>query len=159
MGRPPEFFRERNNTMSYQTWHNYGFGISTELLETANVSRIKALIHCAPSYEATVANLFQDSGTIEPIADDYLELERNNSYGIASIMADVIEEAENLLLTACNNFDGTNYLLYMPSYPWGLRVDETSLTEERVREIIEKYAAILSDEPVEVGYESVENGG
>ena len=145
--------------MSYQTWHNYGFGISTELLEATDVSRIKALIHRAPSYEATVTNLFQDIGIIEPIADDYLELERNNSYGIASIMADVIEEAENLLLTACNNFDGTNYLLYMPSYPWGLRAHETSLTEERVREIIEKYAAILSDEPVEVGYESVENGG
>lgn len=145
--------------MSYESWHNYGFGICTDPLETADVSRIKALLHCAPVYEKQVEDLLRDRGITDADADDYLELEINSCYGIASIMADVIEEAENLILTACDNYDSTNYLLYMPSYPWALRANEHNLTEEQIRKIIEKYAAILSDEAVEVEYESVENGG
>lgn len=145
--------------MSHVSWHNYGFGICTDPLAAADVSRIRELIHCAPAYEAKVEDLLRDSGISDATADDYLELEINNCYGIASIMAEVIGEAEDLLLTACDNYDGEQYLLYMPSYPWSLRAEEHNLTEDHVRRIIEKYAAILSDEAVEVGYESVENGG
>lgn len=145
--------------MSHVSWHNYGFGICTDTLASADVSRIRELIHCAPAYEAKVEDLLRDSEISDATSDDYLELEINNGYGIASIMAEVIGEAENVLLTACDNYDGEQYLLYMPSYPWSLRANEFNLTEERIRQIIEKYAAILSDEAVEVGYESVENGG
>lgn len=145
--------------MSHVSWHNYGFGICTDPLAAADVSRIRALIHCAPAFEAKVEDLLRDSEIADATADDYLELEINNGYGLASIMAEVIGEAENVLLTACDNYDGEQYLLYMPSYPWSLRANEFTLTEERIRQIVEKYAAILSDEAVEVGYESVENGG
>lgn len=145
--------------MSHVSWHNYGFGICTDPLADADVSRIRELIHRAPAYEMKVEDLLRGSGISDATADDYLELEINNGYGIASIMAEVIGEADDVLLTACDNYDGEQYLLYMPSYPWLLRANEFSLTEERIRQIIEKYAAILSDEAVEVGYESVENGG
>ena len=145
--------------MSYQTWHNYGYGICTDVLETADVMRIKALIHCAPMYERQVETLLRERDITDASADDYLELGINGCYGIASLMADVIAEAEQLNLMACNNYDGTNYLLYIPSYPWHLTAQECSLTEEKLRQIIEKYAGMLSDEAVEVGYEAVENGG
>ena len=145
--------------MSYHTWHNYGFGICTTALENADTSRIRALIHCAPAYEQKVEALLQAQGISDADTEDYLALHINSSYGIASIMADVIEEAEDLILTACDDYDSSNFLLYMPSYPWAMRANECTLTEERVRHIIEKYAAILSDEIMEIGYESVENGG
>ena len=66
--------------MSYHTWHNYGYGICTDKLETAEVSRIQELIRCAPEYEKVVDKLFQERGITEPTADDYLELEINGPY-------------------------------------------------------------------------------
>ena len=72
---------------------------------------------------------------------------------------DVILEAEHLLFSACDDYNSNNYLLYMPSYPWHLQRNEHNLTEETVKQIFAKYVTILSDEVLEVDYESVENGG
>ena len=145
--------------MSHHTWHNYGYGICTDKLENAEVSRIQALIRCAPEYEKVVNKLLQDRGITEPTTDDYLELEINGPYGIASILQDVILEAEHLLFSAWDDYNSNNYLLYMPSYPWHLQRNEHNLTEEAVRQVFAKYVTILSDEVLEVDYESVENGG
>ena len=145
--------------MSHRTWHNYGYGICTDKLEAVEVSRIQALIHCAPEYEKVVNDLLLERKITDPEPDDYLELEINSCYGMASILQDVILEAEGLIFTACDNYDSSNYLLYMPSYPWQLQANEHSLTEESVRQIFAKYASILSDEVLEVDYQSVENGG
>lgn len=145
--------------MSFQTWHNYGYGICTDKLETADASRIKALIHCAPEYEKRTMELLLERGITDPDADDFLELELTGCYGIASIMEGVILEAEGLHFSACDDYNSTNYLLYMPDYPWNLQPKEHSLTEEAVRLTFAKYASILSDEVLEVEYQSVENGG
>lgn len=145
--------------MSYQSWHNYGYGICTDSLEIADVSRIKALLQCAPEYEKKAERQLQERGITDPDADDYLELEMSGCYGIASLMEGVILEAEGLQFTACNNYESTNYLLYMPTYPWYLNPKEQGLTEESIRQIFAKYVSILSDEELEVEYQSVENGG
>ena len=73
--------------MSYHTWHNYGYGICTDKLETAEVSRIQTLIRCAPEYEKVINKLLQERGITEPTTDDYLELEINGPYGMASILS------------------------------------------------------------------------
>lgn len=145
--------------MSHQTWHNYGYGICTDKLEVADVSRIKALIHCAPEYEKRAKELLLERGITDPEADDYLELEMSGCYGIASIMEGVILEAEDLQFTACDDYNSMNYLLYMPSYPWYLQLKERDLTEEDIRLIFVKYISILTDEELEIDYQSVENGG
>lgn len=145
--------------MSYHTWHNYGYGICTDKLETADVSRIQALLRCAPEYEKTVNKLLLERGITDPEPDDYLELEINSCCGMASILQDVILEAEGLIFIACDDYNSNNYLLYMPSYPWHLQANERGLTEEAVRQIFAKYVSILSDEVLEVDYQSVENGG
>lgn len=145
--------------MSYHTWHNYGFGICTDKLETADVSRIQALIHHAPKYEKQAEELLLERGISVPEADDYLELELTGCYGIASILEGVIMEAEGLQFTACDDYNSTNYLLYMPAYPWNLQPKEHRLTEDDVRLIFAKYTSVLSDEVLEITYQSVENGG
>lgn len=145
--------------MSHHTWHNYGYGICTDKLENADVSRIKALLHCAPEYEKQAEELLLKRGITEPVADDYLELELTGCYGIASLIEGVILEAEGIQFTACDDYNSANYLLYMPNYPWYLQPKEQNLTEESVRLIFAKYASILSDEELEVDYQSVENGG
>ena len=71
----------------------------------------------------------------------------------------MIEEAEGIVFSACTDFEGDQFLIYQPSYPWNLPEAETALTEERTDEILTKYVAILSDDPVEIDYQSVENGG
>lgn len=145
--------------MSYQTWHNYGYGICTDPLETTDVARIQALIRCAPKYERKVNKYLLEQEITEPGADDYLEMELDSCYGIASIMEQVILEAEEIQFTACDDFNNAKYLLYMPPYPWTMTPKERDLTEDAVRLILSKYASILTDEVLEIDYQSVENGG
>lgn len=145
--------------MSHQTWHNYGYGICTNNLEEADVSRIWALVHMAPNFEAKVLAEFEEDEIEELTADDFQELECSGPHGIASILEAVIREVENLPFCACDDYDNNHYLLYMPTYPWYVQENEVKLTEETVQQIFTKYTTILSDDEIEVDYQSVENGG
>ena len=71
----------------------------------------------------------------------------------------VIEEAEGITLTACNDCEGRKYLLYQPCYPWQLSDNTRELTQERLDTLFRKYVKMLTDEEVEVSYQEVENGG
>ena len=51
------------------------------------------------------------------------------------------------------------YLLYSPSYPWQLKNSERDLTEEQLVQLFGRYVRILTDVPIDVDYQSVENGG
>ena len=145
--------------MSYHTWHNYGYGICTNALENADVSRLWTLLHMAPSFEARVRAEFDEDKIEELTTEDFQELDCSGSYGIASILEEVIREVENIPLCACDDYDNNHYLLYMPTYPWYTQENEAKLTEEAVQQIFAKYTSILSDEEIEVDYQAVENGG
>ena len=62
----------------------------------------------------------------------------------------VIEEAEEIQMTACDDFDSVTYLLYSPSYPWQLKGDERDLTEEQLVQLFGRYVRILTDVPIDV---------
>ena len=70
-----------------------------------------------------------------------------------------IFEAEGIELTACENYDGDEYLLYCPDYPWNQAKHKQLGSEEDVVQLFQKYVPILTDEPITVEYRSVENGG
>lgn len=145
--------------MSYHTWHNYGYGICTNALENADVSRIWTLIQMAPSFEKSVRAEFDEEEIADLTAEDFRELECSGRYGIASILESVIREVENIPLCACDDYDNNHYLLYMPTYPWYVQESEVKLTEEILDQLFAKYTSVLSDEEIEVEYQSVENGG
>lgn len=145
--------------MSHCSWHNYGYGICTDDLDISDVQRIKELIHLAPEYEKQVMQLFADQGISEPTVDDYLDLDVDYSCGIATILANVIHEAEDIWFTACSDYDCAAYLIYQPSYPWEMKENERNLTEEAIRLILVKYTSIISDTILTIEYCSVENGG
>ena len=145
--------------MSYHTWHNYGYGICTNTLENADVSRIWTLIQMAPAFEKSVRAEFDEEEIADLTAEDFQELECSGRYGIASILESVIREVENIPLCACDDYDNNHYLLYMPTYPWYVQESEVKLTEEIVDQLFAKYTSVLSDEEIEVEYQSVENGG
>ena len=145
--------------MSFSTWHNYGYGVRTDDIKIDSPERIKALIHCSPQYEAEVENFFTERGITNPTIEDYLELDTDYYDGLATILVEVIEEAEYITFTHCDDWDGRVYLIYSPSYPWNLPESEANLTEEKIAVIISKYMAFLTDESIEVDYQSIGNGG
>lgn len=83
----------------------------------------------------------------------------NNYLGLATILKEVIQEAEHVELTACDDYDGAEYLLFEPLYPWQIREEERFLTEEKIAKLLRKYIQILSDSVLEIEHQSVENGG
>ncbi len=145
--------------MSYSTWHTYGYGIKTGNVKINSVEQLQALIALVPEYAESIGRGLKENGIEHPIISDYLDYEEDFPYGLAIILQRVIEETEGVVFTACNNFYGENYLLYVPDYPWRMGEKDKEMTEEKVQECLKKYIAILTDEAVDIDYYEVENGG
>ncbi len=145
--------------MSFNTWHTYGYGIKTDSIKLDSVEKLQALIALAPEYAAKINQGLEEIGIERPTIGDYLDYEEDSPYRLAIILQNVIEETEGVVFTACNNFDGENYLLYTPEYPWRMGENDKTMTEELIQECLKKYIAILTDEVIDIGYYEVENGG
>ncbi len=145
--------------MSFQAWNNYGYGFCTDDIKTHSVKRLKELLLLAPIYGAKIRKQLSEAGVKRPGWDDYMECDQDYDLGIATILREVIEEAERISFVACNNFNGEAYLMYSPQYPWELNDIERNLTKDQVEEIIRHYVGILTDDPIEIYDQEVENGG
>ena len=145
--------------MSYQTWHTYGYGICVSDIKERSVERLNKLIALAPSYRQEISDWLEECEIEAPTFDDYLEFDQDYHLGLATILKDVILEAEGIELVACDSYDGDDYLLYGPSYPWSNVGQKRLKTEEDAEKLFQKYISVLTDEPIEIGYHSVENGG
>lgn len=145
--------------MGYETWHNYGYGINASAIPDASVDQLNALLDHAPHFKTVVEDWLAKHDITDPTYEDYLAYDDVCICGLAAILAEVIEEAEGIVFSACTDFEGDQFLIYQPSYPWNLPEAEASLTVEKIDEILTKYVVILTDEPVEIDYQSIENGG
>lgn len=145
--------------MSYQTWHTYGYGICVTDIGECPVERIQKLLAMAPAYQEELQSWLDECEITEPVFDDYLDFDQDYRLGLATILKEVILEAENVDLDACDDFDGKDYLLYGACYPWSHSTHRVLMTEEAVEELFRKYISILTDEAIEIDYQSVENGG
>lgn len=94
----------------------------------------------------------------KPTYENYMEYDQTCMLGLASLLSDVIKEAEHVEFTACDSYDGDEFLIYTPSYPWEVSEEEHALTEERLQEILAHYVSILTDKELTIEYRSVENG-
>lgn len=155
--------------MSYNTWHDYGYGICTDdLKEEINLVKLMKLIQLAPNLYERVKeyiDTYCDGQITETydILESYVEECGENNYGgLAEIMYEVIKEVEEIELYVCTDFDGAAYLIYPPIYPWQLKNmsdKEKNLTEKTLCELYAKYLHVVTDEDLVVEYKSVENGG
>lgn len=145
--------------MSYDTWHNYGYGICVDDIKEQDVVKLKQLLDRAPLFHAKVEKWLSDSSVVDPTWNDYMEYDQDFYLGLATLLQKVIEEAEGIQMTACDDSNCHNYLLYPPSYPWQLNDVERSLTEEQLTEIFRRYVQILTSRPIDIDYQSVGNGG
>lgn len=145
--------------MSYQTWHIYGYGIKTSDITDLTVEKLKTFIHLAPNYETAFNEWLKNFGITEPTLEDYFDYDENDCYGLASVINEVIFECEGIDFTACDDFDGIQYLLYEPVYPWQMNETDKTLTRDDITNIFKKYLAYLTDKEIEIDYYGAANGG
>lgn len=153
--------------MSYQSWHNYGYGISIDDIET-DFLKIEKLISLAPKFNSE----FEESLKLWADVDDVCDTSNINmdnlyeilydmdlTYGLADVLAKVIEEVEGIRLVACDDYDSIDYLIFPTGLPWDFNDKERHMTEKSVEELFRKYVGILSEKEIHIEWQSVENGG
>lgn len=145
--------------MSYDTWHTYGYGICVFDIGEPPVERIQNLLTMAPMFKKEIQEWLDERGIPDPDSDDYMEYDQDFMLGLATILKKVILEAENIELEACDSSEGKDYLLFVPDYPWNKKERRRLETEEEVENLFRKYISVLTDKPIVIDYQSVENGG
>lgn len=148
--------------MSYHTWSIDGFGFCVDDIKTTP----KRVLKLAALNEATLSDLREYLSDVyengykdeELTMEDFDEFEGTyGELGLSTILRDVI--GQEIPIDWADDFDGYDYILYCPTYPWNLQEREKNLTSDSIKEIFEKYIKILTDEPITITYCRVENGG
>ena len=98
--------------MSYSTWHNYGYGVCVDDIGTQDMARLQALLELAPRLKTKIDGWLSEQEIEEPSWDNYMEFDQDFYLGLATILKEVIAEAEGIDLTACDDYEGKAYLLY-----------------------------------------------
>jgi hypothetical protein len=154
--------------MSYSTWHDYGYGICVDDIETT-ANKVFNLVHLAPNFTKEFyewIETFREDGDPQSIAE-LITMDDINEYdddsccicGLGVIMKRVINECEGIDLLICDDFNGYNYLIFSMKYPWYMSEKEKNMTEKDVYDMFDKYVSILTDEFISIDYQEVENGG
>lgn len=151
--------------MSYQSWHEYGYGICIDDIETT-ADKVLELVHLAPEFENKFVKWiesYKEYENVENIDMDDIYEGYEDEYccelGLGPIIRAVINECENIELLCCSNYNGEQYLIFNVTYPWYMSDKEKNMTEEDVRLVISKYVNMLTDKNIIIEYQSVENGG
>jgi hypothetical protein len=142
--------------MSYHTWSTYGLGFRVDDINTTPERVLKlAGLNAATKIDLELHIRNNDEELTMDLIDDFEGA--FGERGLSCILREVIEM--EMPIVWVDDFDGVNYILYCPSFPWNLKESEKNLTEESVKNILKKYIKILTDEPIDIYYYSVENGG
>ena len=146
--------------MSFRTWHDYGYGFRVDDIETTP-EKVRSLLCLAPTIYNSFLNWAEKNYSgMEEGLENYYEYDLHSVIGgLADIISMVIQEREGLSLCICENYDGEEYVLYQPSYPWELKPVEHILKQADVEDIFRKYLKYITDKKVEITYQEVENGG
>lgn len=144
--------------MSYHTWHDYGYGVNLYGMEFNSAERVVAVLTLAPNVLEQIKREFAENEITEPTVADYLEY-GDFMYGMAGLLREVIEEAEGISFYASEDFDGCEYIMYPPIYPWEMQAVDQTMSKEKVEEILNKYLKILTDSHYDIEMVECANGG
>ena len=160
--------------MSYHAFTIDGYGICVDDIGYVSTAALRDFIKKDPELYANVMSwlsddtsetklILGDESFDDEAADlimDEWESDDGLCTGLTPIMRSVILALENIDLVEAVDFDGVQYLLFAPFYPWSYTTkEEKSATQEGIQSMFEKYVGMLTDRPVKVQYYSVENGG
>lgn len=148
--------------MSYHSWTTYGLGFCVDDIET-NPEKLLKLAAMKPDVIKDIREYLSNIFNGEEYKDEELTMEDfddlDGDYcerGVAYVLYHVIDEIRVIF---ADDYNGTPYILYCPRYPWNIKENEKNLSENDVIKIFAKYVNILTDKPIEIDYQSVENGG
>lgn len=147
--------------MSYHTWIEYGYGFCVDDIHTTPDKLLK-LAAMRPDVLRDVRSylneIFPDGYKDEDLTmENFNDLEGDYcEYGLSYVLYNVINDLE---IIYANDYNGTEFILYTPTYPWHMHEEERNLTQDDVKNIFMKYISVLTDNYVPIIYYSVENGG
>lgn len=147
--------------MSYRTWTTYGYGIRVDDIFPIARENIWQLLDLAPKTKKKFIDFLLDNNYGDEIEFCDILLDYEDDYGntgLGALLQEVIWEAENLGLCVCCDYNGIQYLLYTPDYPWNFHKDR-DLKEEDVVRAISRCVNSLTNKPVTIDYYECENGG
>ena len=144
--------------MSFHSWHVYGYGVMLSEITNISASAVIDLVQLAPQF-ATDFAWRSECGLNDLTLEDFEEFDQNLCLGLATVLKEIIEECEGIVLTACSDFDGNKYLLYTQEYPWRMSEPEKKLQEDDIRLLFVKYLSKITDETINVDYYGPESGG
>lgn len=145
--------------MSFEVWHIYGYGINLSELAGISFRRVVELVRTAPEYSIKFNKWLSEYDVEYPTIEDLEDFDCDYGLGLATVLQEVLRERENIEFRACDDFDGNQYLLFEKCYPWQMSDLEKSLKEEDIKSLLIKYLSQITDEDIEIDYQSVENGG
>lgn len=121
------------------------------------------VIHQAPKFEKIYQKWLEETETEDNknSFEAMLDFEDENCYsGLGAILNQVILEVEDIQTCLCDDFNGYQYIVLTPAYPWQKISDtERELTPKALDTIFNKYSVMLCGEEVHADYQAVENGG
>ena len=94
-----------------ETYHIYGFGVELSQLGEISLGRLEQLIDMAPIFKSKIIKWFEDEKIDKPTLENYYEYDEEN-LGLPSLLKEVIFELEGIDLTACEDLNSRQYLLY-----------------------------------------------
>ena len=151
--------------MSYCSWTVDGYGICVDDIGAVTEKALCDFIGQVPELDAEIKR-WREAEPIEyagdSMVDDIMEYwdDGLGHTGLAPIIQEVIYQKENIRLVIADDYNGVNYLLFEPFYPWSIvTAEEKNATEDIISKIFLKYVKMLTDKPIQVTYYSVENGG
>lgn len=149
--------------MSYHTWTTYGYGFCVDDIDTTPEKLLK-LAAMNPNVLKAVREYLNDIFNGKKYKDEELTLEDfddlEGDYGERGITYILLHIIRNELgAFYADDYNGTMYILYGPHYPWSMPHKEKNLSEEDVNNLFAKYINVLTDQDIEIDYQSVENGG
>lgn len=145
--------------MSFHSWHIYGYGVMLSEITNISVPAVIDLAQLAPQFATDFNAWRSECGLNDLTLEDFADFDQESCLGLATVLKEIIEEREGIVLTACSDFDGNQYLLYTPEYPWQMSELEKKLREGDIQSLFVKYLSKITDETIVVDYYGPENGG
>ena len=163
--------------MSYQTWHEYGFGFNFSVFEAEcerigdpiTVENVERLLACNLPLQRDVHEWLNEIRDNNPgyivTLDDYREFDQDFQLGLSKLFADVIQGTEELphVYATCD-YNNDHYVIFGQGHPWNMTEKEKRITVDEMEIIFRTYLAILKPSTsgllhVDIDNQSIENGG
>lgn len=150
--------------MSYHSWTVDGYGICVDDIETTPEKLLKLASmdsDVLKDVREYLDEYFDGQGYMDETLTMEIFDELEGDYcerGVAYVLYHVIN-GNGIILDYTYDYNGTPYILYLPTYPWYMNDKDKTLTSEDVENVFRKYVSVLTDKPIKIDYYSVENGG